>query len=239
MGVFGMAAGVAAFPTLTRLIAQDKHSQAYGLLSTAVRRMLVLALGAQVALTCAGPEIAQVIYGERLLEGQPQAIGLALAWMGMGLWAWSAQTIIMRGFYALGKTWIPTLLGSGTVLVCYPLYRILRASMGVSGLAIASAAAISLYVLLLTAMLRENFPGTPDHYGRFFLRAIPATLLGIAAGLSLRPHLPITAPLLRGAILASAGGAVFLLSAALLRLPELREVLSLIERRLPRRLRRS
>ncbi|MFT5683920.1 MAG: putative peptidoglycan lipid II flippase [Myxococcota bacterium] len=239
MGVFGLAAGVATYPTITRLIGQGKNTEAYGLLSGAVRRMLVLAFGAQVALTAAGPEIARVIYGDRLLAGQSDAIGLTLGAMSLGLWAWTAQTVVSRGFYALGKTWIPTLLGTGTVLVFYPLYVYLRGQLGVTGLALASSAAITVYVILLIAFLRRRFPGEPDGYGAFFVRVVPATVAGLLAGVGLRQVIEIPIPLLQGAVLGIAGGMVFLAVALLMRVPELSEVISLITDKVGRRLRRK
>jgi putative peptidoglycan lipid II flippase len=238
MGVFGLATGVAAYPTITRLIGAEKNAEAYGLLSGAVRRMLVLAFAAQVALTASGPEIARVIYGTRLLEGQPDAIGLSLGVMSLGLWAWAAQTVVARGFYALGSTWMPTLLGSGTVLVFYPLYVFLRGRMGVVGLSLSSAAAITVYVVLLILALRRRFPGVPDDYGRFFMRMVPAAGAGLLAGQGLRSLIAIPVPLLQAAVLATGGCAVFLAVALLLRVPELSEVISLITEKVGRRIRR-
>src|SRR5690606_38737678 len=98
MGVFGLATGVAAFPTLTRLIARGEGSQAYTTLAGAVRRMLVLAFAAQVVLTGAGRGISMLVYGGRIAPEQHAAIGVALACFSLGLWAWAAQTVVARGF---------------------------------------------------------------------------------------------------------------------------------------------
>ena len=239
MGVFGIATGVAAYPTITRMISRGETSEAYSLLSGAVRRMLVLAFAAQVVMTAAGPEIATVIYGSRLLPGQSEAIGLCLGLMSLGLWGWAAQTVVARGFYALGNTWVPTLLGSGVVLAFYPLYVTLRTSMGVEGLAISSASAITVYVVLLVLALRRKFPEVSDGYGGFFLRMVPVTLAGLAAGLGLRGVVHLSSPLLQGAVLGSAAGIVFLIAALILRVPELSEVISMITEKVGRRRRRK
>jgi putative peptidoglycan lipid II flippase len=138
MGVFGLATGVAAFPTLTRLLAKGERAQAYQTLATATRQMLVLAFGAQVVLTVAGTEIATVVYGPKLPPEQHAAIGTALALMSLGLWAWAAQTVVARGFYAMGNTWLPTIVGTILVVLAYPVYAALGAAMGTDGLASAS-----------------------------------------------------------------------------------------------------
>ena len=238
MGVFGLAVGAATFPTLTRLLGQGQRSEGYQLLASATKRMLVLAFAAQVAMTAAGPEIARIIYGARLEPGQPEAIGLALGVMGVGLWAWAAQTVIARGFYAEGRTWVPTVAGSIVIAVCYPLYLALRASWGEAGLALASTVAITVYVVALVLLLRHRFAGEADGFGRYFVRMVPATGLGIAAGVGLRYALPPLPPLLGGAIFAMVAGLVFAGAAWALRVEEAREVAGLVLGRVQRRIRR-
>ena len=54
IGVFGMAAGVAAYPTLSRLVATGRVAEAYGLVCGAVRVTLFATFAAQVCMTLAG-----------------------------------------------------------------------------------------------------------------------------------------------------------------------------------------
>jgi len=242
MGVFGVAVGTAAFPTLARLVAEGELDGAYRTLASAVKRMLVLALGAQVALTCAGPQIARVIYGGRLPPEQHDAIGLALGIMCLGLWGWAAQTVVARGFYALGKTWLPSLLGSVVVLAAWPVYAALGKTHGVVGLAASSSLAISTYVLALGLLLRREFPGVPDGFGPFALRAVPGVAAGLGAGYAVSLVLPSDlvplpepwASLVHGAVLGGVGGVAYLVALLALRLPEVTEVLGIVQRRLRR-----
>jgi putative peptidoglycan lipid II flippase len=225
MGVFGLAAGVAAFPTLSRLVAQDQRADAYQTLSSAVRRMLVLALASQVVLTTAGQEIATVIYGGKIPADQYVTMGWTLGIMSLGLWGWAAQTVLSRGFYAMGKTWEPTLLGTLTVVFAYPMYHVVS-RYGALGLALASSVAISVYCLLLVVRLRSYFVGTPDFFGRFALRMGPAVVVGIGAGMGVRYALADAHMLLRGGVAGTVGALVFVAVALVLKAEELREVLS-------------
>lgn len=234
MGVFGLAAGVAAYPTLSRLVARGERAAAFRTLSGAVRRMLVLAFAAQVALTAAGPEVARVVYGSRLLPGQHAAIGAALAVFCAGLWAWAAQTVISRGFYAQGRTWLPTVVGSLVVLAALPVYWVLRERLGMLGLATASSLAISAYVVVLIVLLRRDFAGESDGYGAFAARTIPAVLAGLAAGLLLRQVLPAWPALVRGAVLGSAAVAVYAAGVIAMRVAEVKEVVDIVARGLGR-----
>jgi putative peptidoglycan lipid II flippase len=260
IGVFGLALGAAAFPTLARLVAEGKPDEAYRTLTEATRRMLVLALGAQVVLTTAGPEIAAVIYGERLLPGQHAAIGVALGLMALALWAWAGQTVLARGFYALGQNWVPSVLGTVVVAVVWPLYAGLAAVAGTAGLAAASSVGIGLYVLLLGFFLRRAYGGASGGFVAFALRVAPAVAAGLGVGLGARAALwaawpdglvgaargltgipilaevgPAAAALAQGATFAMIAGLTYLLVARLLGVPGLAEVVALVTRRLGRR----
>ena len=113
MGIFGMAAGLAAFPSLSRLFTEGKHAEARAMLTQSLRAMWVLAFATQAALTVAGTEIATVIWGTtRFTHAQHVEIGLYTAVFCLGLWAWSGALLFARGFYAQGRTWPPTLIGT-------------------------------------------------------------------------------------------------------------------------------
>lgn len=259
MGVFGLALGAAAFPTLARLVSQGELGQAYRTLTRATERMLVLALGAQVVLTAAGAEIAAVIYGPRLLPGQHQAIGVALGLMSLGLWAWAAQTVLARGFYARGKTWIPTVTGTVIVALIWPAYGLLGDALGTAGLAVTSTVAVSAYVLVLGLLLRRAYAPTPDSFGAFALRAVPSVAVGLLVGLGARAGMRSVATegvhgwieaaleptvlassaatlgaLGQGAILGTLGLLAYFLAAGVFRLPGLHEVSGMVLRRLRR-----
>ncbi|MCK6507692.1 virulence factor MviN [Myxococcota bacterium] len=240
MGVFGLAAGVAAYPTLSRLVGEGDKAGAYRSLSEAVRRMLVLAFGAQVVLTAAGPQLSRLVYGARIDAEQHAAIGAALSVFGLALWAWAAQTLLSRGFYVLGKTWLPSLLGTLVVFLAYPIYHLAGQGLGTLGLAAASTFAVTVYVLILGLLLRREYPGVPDGFGAFALRVIPSVALGVAVPTAAQAlGLDLGAALPQAAVLGALGGASYLLAALALRLTEAREVLALVGGRLRRRLRRG
>ena len=60
----------------------------------------------------------------------------------IGLAGWAAQTVISRGFYALGSTWLPTIVGTIVTAGLIPLYVVLRQYWGAVGLAVASSVSI-------------------------------------------------------------------------------------------------
>ena len=160
IGVFGMAAGVAAYPTISRMVAAGSVAEAYGVLCGAVRLMLFATFAAQVCMTLAGFEAAYLIWGlfaSRFSVADAQATGTVLAFLCLGLGGWAAQTVISRGFYALGSTWLPTIVGTMVAFLTVPLYVVLRQQWGAIGLAIASSVAILVYVLLLGWLQHRRF----------------------------------------------------------------------------------
>ena len=150
MGVFGLAAGVAVFPTLQRLVARGDVAGMRATLVRSLRNLLVISFAAQAVLSTCGDDVVALIYGRtRLGPEQVHEIAVCLSLVSIGLSAWAAQTLIARGFYALGNTWMPALLGTVVAGASYPLYVLARERWGVRGLAVASSCAIVAYTLIL------------------------------------------------------------------------------------------
>jgi putative peptidoglycan lipid II flippase len=167
IGVFGMAAGVAAYPTISRMVAAGNVAEAYGVLCGAVRLMLFATLAAQVCLTLAGFEAVYLIWGvfaSRFSVADAEATGTILTFLCLGLGGWAAQTVISRGFYALGSTWMPTIVGTAVAFAAVPLYIVLRRHWGTIGLATASSISITAYVRMAVATASEA--GDLDASGR-------------------------------------------------------------------------
>ena len=254
IGVFGMAAGVAAYPTLSRLVATNRVAEAYGLVCSAVRLMLFVTFAAQVCMTLAGVEAVYLVWGlfsNRFSVADAQATGTVLAFLCLGLGGWASQTVISRGFYAFGSTWLPTIVGTLIAFLTVPLYVVLRQQWGAIGLAIASSVAIFIYVLLLgwlqyrrfereAAARDTNLKAVPGMLGAALGLAV-ATALAIGAGLYLRylllqflPGMQILAILMRATVLCAFGIAIYLIVARLLGVTELARLQRLLSRRLTR-----
>ncbi len=242
MGVFGLAMGVAAYPTITRLVAEGKEPEAWTTLVTSARRALLMAFASQVALTVAGAEIGTLVLGTRRISASEMAeLGTALGWFSVGLGGWTAQTLLARGFYARGQAWLPTWLGFGVLALGLPLYALLGGRFGADGLAMASSAGILVYTVLLGGLLRRamvkgdgEVPGFVD----FLARVVPATVVAIAIGLFARgflgaPPADRLGAALRVSVLAAVCAPVWTGLVWALRVEELRVVGLAVARRVP------
>jgi putative peptidoglycan lipid II flippase len=255
IGVFGMAIGVASYPTISRMVAAGSVVEAYGTLAHAVRLMLFVTFAAQVCLTLVGFEAAYLIWGflsHRFSTADAEATGVVLAFLSLGLAGWAAQTVISRGFYALGSTWLPTTVGTAVAICAVPLYVLLRQKYGAIGLAIASAIAILTYVLLLGWLQYRRFSreaaARADSLDRVCgmlgpaLRMAFACAAAIVGGLVIRFLLPqfllrmdLNVILLRSGMLCFVGLGIYFVIARLLKIHELSEIQRLINRKLNRR----
>jgi putative peptidoglycan lipid II flippase len=252
IGMFGMAAGVAAYPTVSGLIATGRVVQAYALLTRAVRLMLLLTFATQVCLTIAGFEAVYLIWGlfaDRFTSSDAQETATVLTFLCLGLSGWAAQTVISRGFYALESTWLPTIVGTAVAAIMVPVYVVLRRQAGAIGLAVASSTAIMVYVMLLGWLQRRRFEREAAARGanldnssnmlggalRLALAAAIAAGLGLVArtfAMQWLPGLHITAILLRATLLCTFGIAAYGFLARLFVVSEVAEFEHILLRKL-------
>jgi hypothetical protein len=74
IGVFGMAAGMAAYPTLSRLCAEGDTAEAWRTILRASKLTLLLAFGAQVVLTVTGADIGAAVFGTTRIAPEQQLV---------------------------------------------------------------------------------------------------------------------------------------------------------------------
>lgn len=239
MGVFGLALGVASFPTLSRLVAEGQVAKMHYTLLSTLRTLLVLSFTAQAALTAGGTDLVALVYGrERITPENLAAIGALTALVSLGLAAWSAQTLLARGFYALGNTWLPALLGTFVALLSFPLYGLLREHYGLFGLGLTSSLAILLYVFALHTLLERELAERGErveaHWSIFFGRTLVALGLSIGIGKGFLLLLPedtgFTWTLLRAGAGSGSAALAFVIAAAMLQVGEARALLARLKR---------
>jgi putative peptidoglycan lipid II flippase len=234
MGVFGLALGVASFPTLARLVAEGQVAKMHYTLLGTLRTLFVLSFAAQAALSANATDLAALIYGRTRIDAEAlQTIGALTTLVSIALAAWSAQTLLARGFYALGNTWIPAALGTFVALLCFPLYGLLREHYGLFGLAIASSLAILLYTFALNLLLERELARRGErvdgHWSPFFVRTLVALGLAIGLGRAVGWLLPGDSSLLmtglRAALSCGSAAVGFLMAAAMLEVGEAHSLL--------------
>ncbi len=156
LGVFGIAVATAAFPALSRLAGDgERFARAVG---EAMRLSLFIALPASVGLVLVREDLTRVLFGGASGfsdDGLTRSASVLLGY-GVGVWAYSLNHVLVRGFYARGDTRTPMLIALGAVALNLSLNLLLIWPLGEAGLAWSTAASQVVQVCVLGFLLRRR-----------------------------------------------------------------------------------
>lgn len=237
IGVFAQAMGIAILPTISSHAAAGQRKEFRAAISRALRSILFLTVPASALLfLLAAPIVAFLLQSGRFDAHGTLLTASALRFYSLGIFAWSAQAILTRGFYALQDSRTPVISGTVmTVIFIAMNWLVVNAStLGVGGLALATSIAATLHMLVMYVLLRRRLGGLN---GGALLTSVTKTVLATAAlcvlawvlRVALDAVLPATlAPKLHAAVvLALAGGlgiGAFFVVARALRMSELESI---------------
>lgn len=244
IGIFAQAMGIAILPTMAGQAAAGQRSELRATISQALRTILFVTVPAS-ALLCllAAPVITLLLQSGHFTSHDTAVTATALRFYSLGIFAWSAQAILTRGFYALQDSRTPVI--SGTIMtgvfILMNWLVVHNTAWGVGGLALATSVAAVLHMLVMYVFLRRRLRGLQD--GLLSVSVVKtvcatAALCGAVwvARAGVLTFLPAGEPAKLAAVilLALAGGAglaAFVGAARLLRMPELRSTAGILRRR--------
>ncbi|MCJ7772750.1 MAG: murein biosynthesis integral membrane protein MurJ [Desulfobacterales bacterium] len=180
VGLFGQAAGVAATPFLSRLAVEKRYSEMNDLLNTTLRYLAVVVLFSFLFMVLRN-EVIRILFERGQFDSAATDVtAKALLFLMIGAFAFAAQTVVVRGFYAMKQTLLPALFGTIAVLMSIPLYVLGTRFMGISGIALAISMSAILQVLLLYLIWNKRSGNTDGKMVLgFYFKMI---LLGICFG---------------------------------------------------------
>jgi putative peptidoglycan lipid II flippase len=157
LGIVGQAVGVASFPFLAQLYSEGKLDELNRTLNSTLKGLILMLLPIS-ALTIAqsSPLVYLVFSHTKLLPADLNATAATLMVFSLGMFAWGAQNILARGFYAGRDTLTPAWLGTATTFVTLPLYWFLSHRLQHLGLALASSIGIIAYTAALFVLLTRR-----------------------------------------------------------------------------------
>jgi putative peptidoglycan lipid II flippase len=146
---FGQAVGVASYPFMARLVVEDKMQQLNELLNNTLRYLSVV-IPFSVLLMVLRHEIILILFQRGKFDATATGhTASVLIFMLVGSFAFAANTIVPRAYYAMQDTLFPALYGTFAVLVSIPLYLLGLNIMGAGGVALAASLSAVLQVLVL------------------------------------------------------------------------------------------
>jgi putative peptidoglycan lipid II flippase len=181
VGLFGQAVGMAAFPFLTRLIAEDRLTEMNQLLNQTLR-YLALVIPVSVLLMVLRYEIVQILFKRGKFDvSATDLTAQVLIYLLIGAFALSAYTVVVRGYYAMQNTLFPAIFGTIAVLLSLPLYGYGMMLLGARGIALAVSLSCIFQVTLLYALWNKRSGNAESlsvyrFYGGMIVFSIPLGL---------------------------------------------------------------
>jgi len=183
LGMVGQAVGVASFPFLAQLYSEGKLAELNRTLNSTLKGVILLLLPiSALTIAQASPLVHLIFSHTRLSARDLEATASTLAVFSLSMFAWGAQNILARGFYATRDTLTPAVSGTIFTVLNLPVYWLLVHRMQHLGLALASSIGVVAYTVVLFVLLNRRTQN-PESAGLtiFFLKLLAASSLAAAA----------------------------------------------------------
>ncbi|MFA6427009.1 MAG: murein biosynthesis integral membrane protein MurJ [Candidatus Magasanikbacteria bacterium] len=159
-GIVGISFGMAIFPVLAELAAQNKKQEFVDRISSTTRQILFLILPLTILFIILRAQIVRVTLGTGKFDWDATVLTFqTLAFFSISLFAQSLIPMLARAFYALQDTWTPFIIGMCSTLVNVLAALYFAKSFGVIGLACAYSASMIIQTALLWIFLRHKTHG--------------------------------------------------------------------------------
>jgi putative peptidoglycan lipid II flippase len=157
LGAVGQGVGVASFPFLAQLYSQRKLSELNSLLNSTMKGLIALLVPiSALTMALSRPIVYLVFSHTQMKQVDLDATAVTLVFFSMGMFAWGAQNILARGFYATQVTWLPAIVGTIVTIVSLPIYSLLMRRFQHLGLALASSIGLVAYTIVLFLLLNRR-----------------------------------------------------------------------------------
>jgi putative peptidoglycan lipid II flippase len=160
LGIFAIAIGMAALPSLSGLASQGKVEELKETLSFTFRLVSFISIPAMVGLIALKTPIINLLFQRGLFDYSATVMtAKALLFYSVGLWAIAGSRTIVPAFYSLQDTWTPLkialiCLGANVILNSILIYPLKHA-----GLALATSLSSTLNLILLFRKLNPKLGG--------------------------------------------------------------------------------
>jgi putative peptidoglycan lipid II flippase len=178
---FGQALGVASYPFMARLVAENKLAEMNELLNDTLR-YLSLVIPFSVLLMVLRHEVILILFQRGKFDAAATGqASVVLIFFLIGAFAFAANTIVPRAYYAMQDTLFPAIYATIAVLLSIPLYLAGLKILGTRGIALAVSLSAVLQVYLLYTLWnkRTQNKGSRVVYMTYLKMFFFSSLLGI------------------------------------------------------------
>ncbi len=178
VGFFGQAIGIASYPFMAKIAAKGDFHRLNNMINQTLK-FIFLVIPFSVLFMVLRREIVMILFQRGAFDIQAtQLTAGILPFFLAGAFAFSAQTIVARGYYALQNTLFPAVFSTLCVLASLPMIYGFMKFLGIKGVALGLSLSLTLSSLLLfECWNRKNQNTGKKEVYTFFLKLIPASLL--------------------------------------------------------------
>jgi putative peptidoglycan lipid II flippase len=232
-GVVAQSVAIAAFPTFSDQFARGKIDELRSALSATLRVILFIAIPSAIGLLVLRVPLIQLLFERgKFLDTSTELVATALGFYALGLIGHSGVEILTRAFYGMHDTRTPVILSIVSLILNLVLSLSLIGVMQIAGLALANTIAALTEMVLLAYVLHRRLHGLGDR--RLIMTSVKTIVASIAMSIGVIIFLNITASLsiiIRSPGSMVIGAGIFAITAWMLRVEELRLIVSLVLRR--------
>ncbi|WP_326687312.1 MULTISPECIES: murein biosynthesis integral membrane protein MurJ [unclassified Streptomyces] len=228
----------ALLPRMSRAVAEGRLTDLRADLTRALRVSGVVIVPTALLFAALGPQIAALLFAHGAADAESaRPLGQMLQAFGPGLIPFSAQYLLLRGFYAFQDTrtpfWMASFIAAVNIALATACHLLLPARWSVTGMAAGYTLSYAAGFALTAWLLRRRLAGPLDPTGGLvsaYARLVAAATLAGAAAWATSHALTGQqgAGTLASALSLAAGlvvlAVVYLLLGRLLRVPELRKL---------------
>ncbi len=194
ISLFAVSLAVAAFPTFTQAISENKQSLFAESFSITIRRILYVLIPISIMIVILRAQIVRVILGTGALTWDNTLhIAQALGFFALSIFAQGLIPILARAFYAFEDTKTPTAVGIVSIFINIILSFSLANIFGVIGLALAFSIASIINMFILYIILQNKISIIDNT--KILNSLLKISLLSFVAGSVTYGSLQIIAPL--------------------------------------------
>jgi putative peptidoglycan lipid II flippase len=157
LGVFAIAISTAALPSLSKQAAAKDLANFKDTLGHALRLVFFVTIPSMAGMIILRAPITRVFFQRGAFDAvSTEMTALALLFYSVGLWAFSANRVMVSAFYAFQDTKTPVKVAAVAMVANGVLSLLLMGPMKHGGLALALSLASSLQFCLLVLLLRKR-----------------------------------------------------------------------------------
>ncbi|MFP4163755.1 MAG: murein biosynthesis integral membrane protein MurJ [Chitinispirillaceae bacterium] len=160
VGVFGQASGVAFYPYLTKLAAENAFGKMTTMLNSMINRIALYLIPLSAIMMVLSYQIITVLYEHGQFDQQSTRETAPVFVMYLiGSFASSVSILVARPFYALQKTLLPMVISTSVALLSIPLYYLFSRYLGPQGLGLAASTAMTVQFFTLYTIWCSRYGG--------------------------------------------------------------------------------